>query len=127
MSTLEELVQVKRNELELEQQVYFEQSKALFLQQLIDSLGLALVESMNLTLKSNFKRLHDANIENINGMFTYHTSKFVIHLDKRKLSICLWNNTVDITHAKTFKLVGVKDELITYLSNIKPFHNIQLN
>jgi hypothetical protein len=121
--TLEELISQRRNELELQQQVYFEQSKALFLQQLIELLGLDLVESMNLTSKSNFKCLHYADITNINGIFTYRTSKFVIHLEKREFSICLFNGTFDITHSETWKLTDdIRSKLISYLANITPFH-----
>ena len=128
--TLQELVQQRRSELELEQLELFEQSKALFIAKLNDVLGEEIVTSMNLMIiKSKFKCLQDVSIENIQATFCFpFPSKFLIELDYKYFNICKWNGTADITQAVTWKLTDdVKSNLISYLANIRAFHNTEVN
>ena len=128
MSTLEELVQVKRNELELEQLKLFEQSKALFIAKLNDVLGEKIVTSMNLIIKSKFKCLQDDSLENVQAIFCIFPGKFLIKLETRHFNICRWNGTHDVTHGESWKWEDdVKSNLINYLANIRAFHNTEVN
>lgn len=126
--TLQELVRQRRNELELQQQVYFEQSKALFITKLIYLLGEEIVTSMNLIIKSKFKCLQDDDMENVQATFCINNIKFLIELETRHFGICRWNGTHDVTHGESWKLTDdVKSNLISYLANIRAFHNTEVN
>jgi hypothetical protein len=125
--TLQELVQYKRAALELKQSEYLAQSRTLFIEQLVKLLGIDLVESIDLTIKSRYKCLVFVDIENVQATFNYGTTKFLIQLENDYFNICKWNGTSDITHDETWKLTGdIRSSLVNYLANIKPFHNNEI-
>ena len=117
MSTLQELVQVKRTALELEQQELFNKSVELFKIQLDLALGHKFVSSMDLIYFSKVIKFTTVDYKNIKASFVYNGEVYIVDI---------YDNWFEIwckgTNRKRFNLTEVKDNLVEYLANIAPFH-----
>ena len=116
MSTLQELVQVKRTALELEQLELFNKSVELFKIQLDLALGHEVRSSMKLLYFAKVNKFTTHNYEDVKASLKYNGEVYIITLSDNFFEIELIDSSL-----LRFKLVEAKDKLIEYLANIEPF------
>jgi hypothetical protein len=117
--TLQELVQLKRNELELEQQELFNNSTDLFKIQLDLGLGHEVASSMDLLYFAKVNKFTTNDYEDVKASLKYNGEVYIITLTDNFFEIRPLNGSQTFC----FKLVEAKDKLVDYLANIAPFHN----
>lgn len=116
--TLQELVQQRRNELELEQLELFNKSVELFKIQLDLALGHEVASSMDLLYFAKVNKFTTVDYEDVKASLNYNGEVYIITLTDKFFEIEPLNGS----RTNCFKLVEAKDKLVEYLSNIAPFH-----